>query len=381
MAFIGKTFNYRPVTAGDDGELYNMLSGRENRAKVNTGTILTISNNVLTTGEISLLVSGRFVRVSNGTTISLGTIPTTATKGRVIIRLDMTKNATESGLWQIETEVETTTASGSFRSLTQQNINSISGQSNNVYEAVLCTFTCASGTASDPVLDVEINMKSLPLYDYQDASASLNISAVDTIYNKYATRCSVNALLGSTRYWFDIFYSSGNFGLVLAYHSVNPPLSKVFALRNGSWTDMGTLFDTGCIKVTYTNEALTGLNAKQLKVESTETLSGITFGTTTAGRNYITLPIGRYRIHTNFRSNPGANGFIKTCLKIGNTSTLFIITDRFYAGAGCGTNASIIGVNATDIINLTASTNIYFLVMSQNNTDGCEGSLTIERLE
>lgn len=379
MAFIGKTFNYRPVTAGDDGELYNMLSGRENMAKVNTGTILTISNNVLTTGEISLLVSGRFVRISNGTTISLGTIPTSATKGRVIIRLDMTKNATESGLWQIETEVETT--SGSFRSLTQQNINSLSGQSNNIYETVLCTFTCASGRASNPELDVAINMKGLPLYDYQDSSATLDVSAVNTIYNKYATRCSVNALLGSARYWFDIFYSSANFGLVLAYHSVNPPLSKVFALRNGSWTDMGTLFDTGCIKVTYTNEALTGLNAKQLKVASTETLSGITFGTTTAGRNYITLPIGSYRIHTNFRANPGANGFIKTCLKIGNTSTLFVITDRFYAGAGCGSNSSIIGINATDVINLTASTNIYFLVMSQNNTDGCEGSLTIERLE
>ena len=381
MAFIGKTFNYRPVTAGDDGELYNMLSGRENRAKVNTGTILTISNNVLTTGEISLLVSGRFVRVSNGTTISLGTIPTTATKGRVIIRLDMTKNATESGLWQIETEVETTTASGSFRSLTQQNINSISGQSNNVYEAVLCTFTCASGTASDPVLDVAINMKGLPLYDYQDTNATLDVSAVNTIYNKYATRCSVNALLGSTRYWFDIFYSSGNFGLVLAYHSVNPPLSKVYALRNGSWTDMGTLFDTGRIRVSYTSESMTGLSAKQLKVASTETLSGITFGTTTAGRTYITLPVGRYRIHTHFACSPSANGYIKSCLKIGQTSTTFIMTDKFLAGGSSGSTATIIGINASDILNLEASTNIYFLAMSSGDVNGFNATLTIERLE
>lgn len=149
MAIIGKTFNFQSVTAGDDGELYNMLSGRINMAKANTGTMFSIANNVLTTGEISLIVSGRFVRISNGTTISLGTIPSSATKGRVIIRLDMTKLATESSLMQIETEVETT--SGSFRTLTQQNINSISGQSNNVYEAVLCTFTCASGTASAPV--------------------------------------------------------------------------------------------------------------------------------------------------------------------------------------------------------------------------------------
>lgn len=134
------------------------------------------------------------------------------------------------------------------------------------------------------------------------------------------------------------------------------------------------------VKVTYTNEALTGLNAKQLKVASSTLLNGVAFGTLTTNRTYITLPAGIYRIHTNFRANPGANGFIKTCLKIGNTSTLFLITDQFYAGAGCGTNGSIIGVNATDVIKLTASTNIYFLVMSQNNTDGCEGSLTIERL-
>ena len=376
-----KTFDYQSVTAGDDGELYNMLSGRENMAKVNTGTILTISNNVLTTGEISLLVSGRFVRISNGTKINLGTIPSSATKGRVIIRLDMTKNATESGLWQIETEVETTTASGSFRSLTQQNINSISGQSNNVYEAVLCTFTCASGTASDPELDVAVNMKGLPLYEYQDTSATLDISAANTIYNKFATRCSVNALLGSTRFWFDIFYSSANFGLVLAYHSVNPPLSKVYALRNGSWTDMGTLFDTGCIKVTYTSEALTGLTAKQISVASTETLSGITFGTTTAGRNYITLPAGRYRFHTHFACSPSANGYVKSCLKIGQTSTTFIMTDKLLAGGSSGSTATIIGLNASDVITLTASTNIYFLVISSGNVNGFNASLTVERLE
>lgn len=379
MAFIGKTFNYRPVTAGDDGELYNMLSGRENMAKVNTGTILTISNNVLKTGEISLLVSGRFIRISSGTTINLGTIPTSATKGRVILRLDMTKNATESGLWQIETEVETT--SGSFRTLTQQNINSLSGQSNNIYETVLCTFTCASGRASDPELDVEVNMKGLPLYDYQDASASLDISAVNTIYNKFATRCSVNALLGSTRFWFDIFYSSENFGLVLVYHSVNPPLSRVYALRNGSWTDMGTLFDTGCIKVTYTSEALTGLTAKQISVASTETLKGITFGTTTAGRNYITLPAGRYRFRTHFACSPSANGYVKSCLKIGQTSTTFIMTDKLLAGGSSGNTATIIGLNASDVITLTASTNIYFLVISSGNVNGFNATLTVERLE
>ncbi len=146
---------------------------------------------------------------------------------------------------------------------------------------------------------------------------------------------------------------------------------------NGEW---GLIGAGDIMKVTYQNEALTGLQAKQMAVDSLTKLRGSNFGVVTHGNRYITLEPGLYRIHTNFRANPGANGFIKTCLKIGNTSTLFVITDQFYAGAGCGTNASIIGVNATDVIKITANTSIYFLVMSQNNTDGCEGSLTIERL-
>lgn len=148
-----------------------------------------------------------------------------------------------------------------------------------------------------------------------------------------------------------------------------------------TWNSEWGLVGAGdIIKVTYQNEALTGLQSKQMAVDSLTKLRGSNFGVVTHGNRYITLEPGLYRIHTNFRANPGANGFIKTCLKIGNTSTLFVITDQFYAGAGCGTNASIIGVNATEVIKITANTNIYFLVMSQNNTDGCEGSLTIERL-
>ena len=131
MAFIGKTFNYQSVTAGDDGFLYQILSGSRDMLVPVTSSTFSITNNVLTIGQCFLVISGRVIRIEQGTTRSLGTIPTSATKGRVIIRLDMTKNATESGLWQIETEVETT--SGSFRALVQQNINSIGGQSLNKY--------------------------------------------------------------------------------------------------------------------------------------------------------------------------------------------------------------------------------------------------------
>lgn len=150
MAFKGKTFNFQSVTAGDDGYLYDILSGRRNILfAVAGGNPFTISNNVLTIAQSYLLISGRAIRIEGNTTISLGSIPTSATKGRVIIRLDMLKLATETTFRQIETEVETT--SGSFRALVQQNINSINGQSGNKYEEVICTFTCSSGVASAPI--------------------------------------------------------------------------------------------------------------------------------------------------------------------------------------------------------------------------------------
>lgn len=378
MAFIGKTFNYQSVTAGDDGFLYQILSGSRDILAPVTGNTFSITNNVLTIAQCFLVISGRVIRIEQGTTIPL-TIPTSATKGRVIIRLDMTKMATETSLRQIETEVETT--SSSFRALVQQNINSIGGQSLNKYEAVLCEFTCSSGTASNPERVLPTSVQWLPMYDYTDTNGGLNTATINEIYTKFAQRCSINAVLSGSRYWFDVFYSSANFGLVVAYHSVNPPLSKVYALRNGSWTDMGTLFDTGCIRVSYTSEAMTGLSALQLKVASTETISGITFGTITAGRNYITLPVGRYRIHTHFACSPSANGYIKSCLKIGQTSTTFIMTDKFLAGGSSGSSATIIGINASDMLNLEASTNIYFLAMSSGNVNGFNATLTIERLE
>ena len=382
MAFLGKTFDARLVTAGDDGYLYQLLSGRTDfMLSVNGGNPFTITNNVLSIAQCFMLIAGRVIRVEAGTTISLGTIPSSATNGRVIIRLDMSKNATISGLWQIETEVETIASGGSYRALTQGNINSIVGQTVNKYEVVMCEFTCSSGTASAPVRVLAPNVQWFPLYEYTDSGGALDIPTISTIYNNYAKRCSISAVLGSSRFWLELFYSSANFGLVVAYHSVNPPLSKVFALRNGTWTDMGTLFDTGCIRINYTSEALTGLSAKQIKVGSSETMSGISFGTASAGSTYITLPAGRYRMHTHFATSVGANGYIKSCLKIGSTSTTFVQADKFYAGAGAGTSSTILGANATDILKLTAQSNIYFLVMSSGATEGFNATLTIERLE
>ena len=151
MAFKGKTFNFQSVTAGDDGQLYNMLTNSSDLGLQISGS-LAITSNVLTLGEMALVIGGRFIRVESGTSISLGSIASSETQGRVVIRLDMNQVASETTLAQVQTIVETT--SGSFRALTRNNINSISGQNTGIYEAVLCTFTCSGGTASAPVLSM-----------------------------------------------------------------------------------------------------------------------------------------------------------------------------------------------------------------------------------
>ena len=83
---------------------------------------------------------------------------------------------------------------------------------------------------------------------------------------------------------------------------------------------------------------------------------------------------------THFGATVPANGYIKTCLKVGSTSTTFIMTDQLLAGMGAGTSGTIMGVNAEGVIVLNASTNIYFLAMSSANANGFYAKLTIERL-
>lgn len=407
MAFVGKTFNYQSVTAGDDGYLYDILSGQQNfMLSVTGGNPFTITNNVLTIKQCYMLISGRVIRVEANTTISLGTIPTTATKGRVIIRLDMSKLATETTFRQIETEVETT--SGSYRALVQQSINSIDGQSANKYEAVMCEFTCSSGTASAPTRALVGNPFPIPIAKGGTGASTLNSAQTNLgIFTGLGTIIPSGADLNnyttigiySVNSWNNAQNISNipekNAGKLVVFNTIGTDTTAMGQLyithghnhvyyRNrasSTWNSEWGLVGAGDImKVTYQNEALTGLNSKQLAVDSLTKLRGTNFGVVSNGNRYITLEPGLYRIHTNFKTTPGANGLVKSCLKIGSTSTTIILTDQFYAGAGCGSNSSIIGVNATDVIKITANTNIYFLVMSQNNTDGCAGSLTIERL-
>lgn len=235
------------------------------------------------------------------------------------------------------------------------------------------------GTGATSADNARTNLEAMQQVDYEPGVA-FSFDAVKQMYTNTPNRdCIIRASFTSGRRLAIKMFSSANYGTMVVF-SFSSPSFTVYRLINQVWYEEYQGRDI--VKVTYANEALTGSTPKQLKVSSSEVLNGQTFGTLTANRTYITLPAGIYRINTNFKTSPGSNGSIKSCLKIGSTSTVFILTDQFYAGAGCGTGggATVMGINATDVINLTASTNIYFLVMSWNDTEGCAGSLTIERL-
>ena len=157
---------------------------------------------------------------------------------------------------------------------------------------------------------------------------------------------------------------------------------KIFTrtFANGEWRSWKAIRGGDIIQVTMTSQALSALTATRIKWGTSTLVSGTAFGSWASDSTYITLPKGMYRFTTHFVANPSANGFLRTCLKIGSTSTSFVATDHLYAGAGTGSNSLQIGINASEVVNLTASTNIYFLASSQNALEGFTANVQIERL-
>ena len=425
MAIKGKTFDLQTITAKDDGALYRILSGKSDMIVFSgSGTALSINSNILTIAECYLLVGGRYIHIEDGSAIGLGTIPTSSNRGRVILKIDTSLGATQVTLDQVITEIETIAAGGSYRALVQNDINSDNGGS--VYEIEFATFTCSSGVASSPALTTSVPTQSI-IQTLQDDIETL----ADNLENAFpvsidrggtgaSTQAGAQSNLGifphvyyTSQYNFypltqelidDLYLATGknaivsltaadgmrplclinwgndNYGCVSVF-SQRPELGFDQWQKNGGvWTNVTA--SQRAQKVTYTSEALTGLNAKQLKVASSTNLIGTDVADVVGGRNYITLGKGVYRIDTHFATTCAANGYIKSCLKIGSTSTSFIMTDQFYAGAGAGSSSTILGVNASDVISVESDSgvNVYFLVMSSGNADGFNASITIEQI-
>lgn len=407
MAIIGKTFDAQLVSAGDDGALYRMLAGRRDMlSAIAGGNPFTISNNVLSIAQSYLFLYGRFMRIAGGTTISLGTIPSNHVQGRVIVTLDMTKFASESTLSQIITEVETIASGGSFRSLTtNQDINSIVGQTSSKYEAVLCTFTCSSGTASSPVSALSTAL-SYPLAIANGGTgatargnAFLGVSGMEYsnatdfdsirlpgVYAINPSTTSGNHPTGGSDYG-QLFVTcasqsyTGDYAMcVQIFTTLFADKTFIRSFANGSWRPWRSIRGGDIEQIAMTSQSLPTLTATRIKWGTSTTISGDGFGTWASDNSYITLPKGLYRFTTHFVATPGANGFIRSCLKIGSTSTSMIATDHCFAGAGCGSNSLLFGINASEVVNLTGSTNIYFLASSYNAIDSFQATVQIERI-
>lgn len=377
MAFKGKTFDFQSVTAGDDGQLYNMLTNSSDLGLQISGS-LAITSNVLTLGEMALVIGGRFIRVESGTSISLGSIASSETQGRVVIRLDMNQVASEATLAQVQTIVETT--SGSFRALTRNNINSISGQNTSIYEAVLCTFTCSGGTASAPVLSLmSANNAGHGIYN----GTSLNDC---TIAGSYYISSSITTSYIPVNSWgiLEVIRTSRNdAGAVLQrFTAVNNGITYTRYDPNGTGSFTGWVAEGHSItRITYTSQALTGLSATFIKQSAITLEYGADFlAGGSVGGDYFILPVGKYKIHTHFATNPGANGYIKTCLKLASTSTTIIMTDKALTGAGLGSNATIIGIDGEDVFTIASNTVFRFLVMTSGNVEGFSAQVIIERI-
>lgn len=377
MAFKGKTFNFQSVTAGDDGQLYNMLTNSSDLGLQISGS-LAISSNVLTLGEMALVIGGRFIRVESGTSISLGSIASSETQGRVVIRLDMNQVASETTLAQVQTIVETT--SGSFRALTRNNINSISGQNTGIYEAVLCTFTCSGGTASAPVLSLmSANNTGHGIYN----GTSLNDC---TIAGSYYISSSITTSYIPINSWgiLEVIRTSRNdAGAVLQrFTAINNGITYTRYDANGTGSFTGWVAEGHSItRITYTSQALTGLSATFIKQSAITLEYGADFlAGGSVGGDYFILPVGKYKIHTHFATNPGANGYIKSCLKLASTSTTIIMTDKALTGAGLGSNATIIGIDGEDVFTIASNTVFRFLVMTSGNVEGFSAQVIIERI-
>lgn len=380
MAFKGKTFDFQSVTAGDDGQLYNMLTNSSDLGLQISGS-LAITSNVLTLGEMALVIGGRFIRVESGTRISLGSIPSSETRGRVVIRLDMNRVASETTLTQIQTIVETTSGSvEAFRALIRNNINSISGQNSAIYEAVLCTFTCSGGTASAPVLSLmSANNTGYGIYN----GTSLNDC---TRAGWYYISSSITTSYIPVTSWgiLEVIRTSRNdAGAVLQrFTAINNGITYTRYDANGNGSFTGWVAEGHSItRITYTSQALTGLSATFIKQSAITLEYGADFlAGGSVGGDYFILPVGKYKIHTHIATNPGANGYIKSCLKLASTSTTIIMTDKALTGAGLGSNATIIGIDGEDVFTIASNTVFRFLVMTSGNVEGFSAQVIIERI-
>lgn len=280
MAIKGKTFDLQTITAKDDGALYRMLSGYNDICiRAGSGTFLSISSNTLTIGECFVIVAGRYIHIQDGSTVSLGSIPTTAGKGRLILRIDTSKSASESDLAQVETEVETTTSSGVFRSLVKNNINADNGGT--VYEVQFCSFNCSSGSASSPVRSMA---DATPVADLQSEVSSMESNKANAGFGT-TSLTDLNEITTAGWYWINANITTQNMptassgllevirttnnelGAIVQRYASTSPLIYERMYINNAWTDWRT-FPYAPVDLIYGGTGATTLRDAQYNLQN-----------------------------------------------------------------------------------------------------------------
>lgn len=280
MAIKGKTFDLQTITAKDDGALYRVLSGYNDWClATSSGTFLTISNNTLTIRECFMMIAGRYIHIQNATTISLGSIPTSASQGRLIFRIDISKSASELVLNQIETEVETTTSGGTYRTLITNNINADNGGS--VYEVEFCRFTCTSGTASSPVRSMS-NVS--PVADLQSTTSTLTNRKANAGFGT-TNVTDLNDITTAGWYWISTNTTTQNMpsassgllevirttnndsGAIVQRYASTSPLIYERMYINNAWTEWRT-FPYAPVDLGYGGTGATSLRDAQFNLQN-----------------------------------------------------------------------------------------------------------------
>lgn len=265
MAIKGKTFDLQTITAKDDGALYRILSGESDMIVFSgSGTALSINSNILTIAECYLLVGGRYIHIEDGSTIDLGTIPNSSNRGRVILKIDTSLGATQVTLDQVVTEIETIASGGSYRALVKNDINSDNGGS--VYEIEFATFTCSSGTASDPVRTLKTSPNEsistlVPFGLYNTLNQEITLSESFRNFRKLQFRFGHNTSLtsggGTIMHEIDIqhysTYNSTQFGFVyfvngtiatmsFELNTSSPTIVKIIGLSGASGSGLRCIY-------------------------------------------------------------------------------------------------------------------------------------------
>ena len=133
------TFDYQSVKSKNDGGLYNAIFIHDG---IIWGCDITVTATSVTFSSGEIIIGGRIVWVDGATTVPI-TNPIQNGYARIKARIDLTKEATQTEIYQFETPVEFSTTT-LFPDLTQETIN----DTGTIYERELVVVKIEAGNVT-----------------------------------------------------------------------------------------------------------------------------------------------------------------------------------------------------------------------------------------